>query len=257
MRTLFLLLALCFWGTLATAQQGKKVPPPKVEQEVVALPKTGVNWLFIAGLAVVVVGAAYFIMRSQRVPQSGRGMGSRRSSGKTRMPDKPQRAGKAFGFYRRTAQAAAVEDAVDTLPQAQPEAAPQAIEKAIEEEITPSPTEPVAVVETLLSGPEIFYMTVPGADGRFGAGARKTQPSGCLYRFEVLEDKPEEALLFFSGNEDDMRNAQAFRDLELLPACTFSGTPDAGSFRFAQKPGRAHFDGTAWAVQQKVEITFI
>ncbi len=100
-------------------------------------------------------------------------------------------------------------------------------------------------------------MTVPAADGSFPAGAKKMQPSGCLYEFEVQPAKPGEARIRFAGSETDMGNAQAFRDLELLPACTFGNLPQNNRFRFEQTPGRAVLDKEAWVVKDKIAIKFV
>ena len=100
-------------------------------------------------------------------------------------------------------------------------------------------------------------MTVPAADGSFPANTRKAQPTGCLYQFEVAPEKPTEAAVRFAGSEADMRNAQAFRDLELLPACTFTNLPQENRFRFEQKPGYAILENGLWLVKKKIEVRFV
>ncbi|RYD53380.1 MAG: hypothetical protein EOP52_04395 [Sphingobacteriales bacterium] len=150
-----------------------------------------------------------------------------------------------------------VEEAIPAPPPFIPETivVPEpVIKKAPEPQ--PDVTEAPVAEEPEAPMPDVFYLTVPGTDGRFAAGARKSQPTGCLYRFTVAPETPDEAEIVFAGDATDMRNAQAFRDLELLPACTFSGMPDPATFRFTQQPGLAVLDGSAWEVKKKIAIAF-
>lgn len=257
MRKIILLFALTLSALFAAAQRADTAlrTPVISGKQATGVPKASVNWLFIAGLLVVIGGVLYhFILRPrQKAAKRRKSRNHKKHAAHLKRQSQPQ-ADEIRNAFPENLHPDGVKKALVPAAKPVPEIVPDRTqipenmpaEKALGEK-----------PETPLPVPEIFYMTVPGADGRFGAGAKKMQPAGCLYRFEVMAEKPDEALLFFSGNEDDMRNAQAFRDLELLPACAFSGLPDAGSFRFTQKPGRAHFDGTAWVVQQKVEISFL
>lgn len=253
MRNLLFLLAITFSGITATAQQTNTTTGKDAtvaQENTVSGPKASPSW-FVPALIGVLGGAAYMAFRyTRRNAQPRKRKGTPKRLRKSKALEGVSTTGKPdIVLETKTPgtpppEAGAATAVLLEKPPLHPENTTAETATAVQ----PAAAEPA---------PEIFYMTVPGADGRFGAGAKKTQPSGCLYRFEVIAGKPDEALLFFSGNEDDMRNAQAFRDLELMPACMFNVLPDGSSFRFSQQPGRAHFDGTAWAVQQKIEITFL
>ena len=229
-----------------------------------------VNVWFIVLLTLVLGGALYLLFRSAR--QTGkanlkgwsrsRRKSSRSGSGRSHKYSSSGKKRKSgFTALKEAAEAAAV--AGETPLAAGVEKIPKPATPPPVETPQPKTPPPESIAPPLPKPkpeppkPQIFYMTVPSADGRFPVGGQKMQAAGCLYQFEVQPAKPMEAQIRFAGSEADMRNAQAFRDLELLPACTFSNLPQGNSFRFEQTPGRALLEGEAWVVKEKIAIKFV
>lgn len=260
MRFLLSFLWILISGIAAFGQKAVSGKAPVSTQ-----PQPSVTWWFIIALMLLVAGLGYLFWRSGRGERGAlfRRLGTTRARRSISEVNKRPQSGRAFpkrktGFTdiqdRLPTDKNDLMAGVEKIPTAaEPEAVPQ-------QENAPAPMTPETepeVAPTAATTPEIFYMTVPAADGSFPVASKKRQPHGCLYVFEVAPENPLEARIRFAGNEADMRNAQAFRDLELLPACTFSNRPQENRFQFEQTEGRAFLDNEVWVIKEKIGIRFV
>lgn len=267
MRKILLLLALGVFDVAAFAQKADtgRVAAPQIKQLGLTTP-----WWFYVALPIVIGGMIYLFWRNSRRREhdDSKGLGieyrnKHAHSNKTATGLGQKKAKKKSGFTD-------IQNAVPTgavpmtagVEKIQKTAVPEEPEAQQPQEVPPQASaapvaQPAPKAKPEPPKPEIFYMTVPAADGSFPVGAKKMQPNGCLYQFEVQPGKPTEARICFAGSETDMGNAQAFRDLELLPACTFSNLPQGSGFRFEQTPGRALLDKGVWVVKEKIAIKFV